>query len=223
MASQLAVLALLWTLYFGLHSVLASLVVKRHVSVRWPRLASSYRLVYNGIALVLLIPPLTVMYAIDSPALWQWRGAMAWLADAVAVLAIGGFFWSLRYYSGREFIGWGRDVGTAIDTRRQLTISPLHRHVRHPWYCLALLILWTRDMNAAFLVTCVAVTGYFIVGSRLEERKLVATYGDPYRRYMARVSGLMPWPGKRLTRAAAAALEQEANAPAPAPAPPAGG
>ncbi|KAF0193098.1 MAG: hypothetical protein FD165_201 [Gammaproteobacteria bacterium] len=201
-------------LYFSLHSVLASLAVKQYVAGRFPRAVPAYRLLYNGVALVLLMPPpLMLMYSTDSPALWQWRGGWAWAADGVAMLAIAGFFWSLRYYNGQEFLGWrqAQDGDTSRDTHERLTISPLHRYVRHPWYFLALLLLWTRDMNAAFLVTCLAITGYFIVGSRLEENKLVAIYGDAYHQYMARVPGLIPWPSKRLTRDQAAALEQQAN------------
>ena len=37
-----------------------------------------------------------------------------------------------------------------------MSLSPLHRWVRHPWYFLGLLILWTQEMNAALLVTALA-------------------------------------------------------------------
>lgn len=53
-------------------------------------------------------------------------------------------------------------------------------------------------MNAASLVSALAVTLYFIVGSRLEENKLVAIHGDAYRDYMGQVPGLLPLPWKRL-------------------------
>jgi len=57
-----------------------------------------------------------------------------------------------------------------------------------------------RDMNAAFLVTAVAVSIYFIIGSKLEERKLIVYYGDTYRRYMERVPGLFPLPWRFLSK-----------------------
>jgi len=57
------------------------------------------------------------------------------------------------------------------------------------------------------------ITAYFIAGSRLEEDKLLAVYGETYRRYMAKVPGLMPLPWKYLTAGEASALMQRAETP----------
>ena len=66
-------------------------------------------------------------------------------------------------------------------------------------------------MNAPLLVSAVVVTLYFVVGSRLEENKLVAMHGDTYREYRRRVPGLVPLPWKWLSVAEAAALVQGAR------------
>jgi protein-S-isoprenylcysteine O-methyltransferase Ste14 len=50
------------------------------------------------------------------------------------------------------------------------------------------------------------MTAYFIVGSRMEERKLIAYHGERYRRYMAKVAGLVPLPWKTISKAEAFAL-----------------
>ena len=101
-----------------------------------------------------------------------------------------------------EFLGFrqlsAKDQPT--DGGELFTLSPLHRFVRHPWYFLALLILWTRDMNLPFLLTAVAVTIYFIIGSRLEEKKLLFYYGKKYERYMELVPGLVPLPWRYLKK-----------------------
>jgi hypothetical protein len=54
------------------------------------------------------------------------------------------------------------------------------------------------------------MTLYFIVGSRLEEAKLLAYHGAVYRRYRERVPGLMPLPWKTLTAHEAADLAKAA-------------
>ena len=45
-----------WLVYFVIHSALASLALKRRVAVRWPGFMPAYRLVYNALAVVLLLP-----------------------------------------------------------------------------------------------------------------------------------------------------------------------
>ena len=164
--------------------------------------APLYRLAFNLLAVLLIIPPLMLMYSLHGSWLWQWNGIAAWLANGLALLALLGFVWSLRYYDGQEFLGlrqWRIGIKTVEDQER-FQISPLHRFVRHPWYSLALVLIWTRDMNAAFLVTAVAFTLYFILGSWLEERKLIQYHGEIYRRYRERVPCLIPLPWRYLSR-----------------------
>ena len=45
----------------------------------------------------------------------------------------------------------------------------------------------------------------------MEEKKLLVYHGDTYRRYMARVPGLIPLPWKTLTAAEAKALVKPQN------------
>jgi protein-S-isoprenylcysteine O-methyltransferase Ste14 len=87
----------------------------------------------------------------------------------------------------------------SILDQERLRISPLHRFVRHPWYSLGLIIIWSRDMTEAWLITCVLATLYFIFGSRLEEAKLMRYHGEAYRRYRAAVPALLPLPWRYLS------------------------
>jgi len=81
-----------------------------------------------------------------------------------------------------------------------MSLSFAHRFVRHPWYFLGLVIIWTREMNAAFLLTAVTLTLYLFIGSRQEEKKLVACFGEQYRKYQVSVPGLVPRPWRYLSR-----------------------
>ena len=197
-----------WCAYFAIHSLLASLWLKRWIANRKPAWLRSYRIGYNVFAATLLILPLWLTFGLDSDPLWQWRGVSAWLANGLAVAALIGFAWSMRYYDSAEFLGvrqWQRG-DQRVEDQERLHISPLHRFVRHPWYSLGLVLIWTRDMNVAFLVTAVVITLYLVVGSRLEERKLIVYHGDVYRDYRRRVPALAPRPWRYLTRAQAREL-----------------
>ena len=200
-----ALLIILWLLYFTIHSLLASLAFKRAVASYYPALMPWYRLLYNGLSLLLLIVPLLLLYLYPGEMLWSWQGAWAWLANGLALLAVIAFVWSLSFYDNGEFIGTRqlRSGRRSIEEQGSFHISPLHRYVRHPWYALGLVILWTRDMTVSLLVSAVLVTLYILVGAMLEERKLLVFHGERYRRYRQRVPALLPWPGRSLSRAEA--------------------
>ncbi len=198
---DLALLLSYWLVYFVLHSVLASLGVKRHVAVAHPGLMPAYRLAFNSLSVLLLLPILWHMLRHPGPVLWQWQGSEAWLANGLALLAGLGFVLSLKYYDTQEFLGL-RQLRTRtqrVEDQEHFHLSPFHRFVRHPWYFFGLVLVWTRDMNASMLLTGIMITLYFIFGSRLEEKKLLVYHGKTYRNYMERVPGLFPLPWKYIS------------------------
>lgn len=198
-----------WLGYGFVHSWLASLAVKRWTAAHWPGLMPAYRLGYNLVALVLLVPIGGWLLVDPGPHLWRWVGPWRWLGDGLALGALAALLLPGAGYDTGAFLGWHpwregrRDGGDGEPFR----IGLLHRFVRHPWYALSLVLIWTRDMTALRLVSALWITAYFIVGSRLEERKLIAAHGDRYRHYRVRVAGLLPLPWKTLSRAEARELE----------------
>ncbi len=208
-AQTVLVLVLAWLAYAIVHSWLASLRLKRFVAARWPRLMPGYRLGYNLLATVLIIPPLWWTFTLPGPLLWEWTGLSWWIANGMALLALLGVAWTLQDYDSNEFIGirqW-RDNELSVEDQEGFHISPLHRFVRHPWYSLSLVLIWTRGMNLAFLVTAIMMTLYFIVGAHLEEQKLMVYHGERYRRYCRLVPGIVPLPWRYLSRTQAEELQ----------------
>ncbi len=193
-------LALGWLLYALLHSLLADLRVKDAVGKRWPGFVPWYRLAFNGVAVLSALPLLWLMRAVPGAELWAWNGAWAWLGNGLALAALWGAMQSSKAYAMNDFLGLGVLGGHPAIERDVFRLSLPHRFVRHPWYSFGLVIVWTRDMNAAMLVSALAITIYFVLGSRLEEKKLIAIHGDTYRRYRERVPGLLPLPWKYLRR-----------------------
>lgn len=193
-----------WTVYFAVHSLLAATGFKAWVGCRWPQFMPAYRLLFNAIGALTLLPVLWLVRASPGAWLWQWRGAWAWAADGLTLAAILCFFASARAYDMGEFFGLRQLRENNGDVPQTFAVSSFHRFVRHPWYSIALVLIWTRDMNEALLISALAVTVYIVVGSRLEERKLVDSFGETYRRYMTAVPGLIPLPWKFLSAKEAA-------------------
>ncbi len=158
--------------------------------------------IFNIIAILLLSIPLFLQYHFSGDNLWLWRGYFEHIPNGCALAAILAFLWTLKYYSANDFTGIKqlREGKTETLDQEQFIISPLHRYVRHPWYFLLLIILWTRSMDQARLISTVLITIYLTLGSRLEENKLLVYFGEQYKSYKNQVPGLIPLPWKYLKK-----------------------
>lgn len=86
----------------------------------------------------------------------------------------------------------------------------LYRLIRHPIMTGFLIGFWaTPYMTAGHLLFALITTGYILVATRLEERDLVAHFGEVYRDYRRRVPAFLPLPLRRGSPAV------EAKAPEP--------
>ena len=199
---QVTLLALLWFVYFVLHSWLASDRLKAKVAERFPAVAPAYRLLYNLLATLLLIPPLSLMWLWRTETVFHWTGGWQWLAWGLVSLALLVLALSMRHYDGSHFLGlkqW-RERHSNPEQGADFIISPLHCYVRHPWYFAGLLLIWTRNMDLMQLVSSLALTLYLIIGSRVEESRLCRQFPEAYPDYRRQVPGLLPLPWKFLRR-----------------------
>ncbi len=173
----------------------------------------AYRLLFNLLAVLLLLLPLWLLYLYQGDPLWQWQGVAKWISNALRFGAIIAVIVTLKYYDGAEILGLRqiKDREQSVEDQERFHISPFHRFVRHPWYFLALVYIWSGDMDSAWLISAIMISLYFIAGSRLEERKLLIYHGQVYSRYVKAVPGLIPLPWRYLSRAQAEALIRESN------------
>jgi protein-S-isoprenylcysteine O-methyltransferase Ste14 len=177
----------------ALHSLLAGRMAKA-VVMRWygPLGGKLYRITYNTVAGITLIPLLAVLAGNIGPVLaripWPWWPVMGF--GQVAALAL--LFFSFLQSDPAGFLGL-RQLGSA-QTASPLFTAGTYSIVRHPMYTAGLLILWLFPiLTAGTLAFDLGITLYILVGSELEERKLIEEYGDEYRRYKAKVPRLIPF------------------------------
>jgi protein-S-isoprenylcysteine O-methyltransferase Ste14 len=86
----------------------------------------------------------------------------------------------------------------------------LYKAVRHPIYFSFLVAFWSAPrMTFGHLFFSVMCTGYILVAIQFEERDLLRSYGDAYRRYRQQVSMIIPWPRRKADEAAARSAGQK--------------
>lgn len=138
-----------------------------------------------------------------------WAGLIAWMINpgwmawsalplpvwgrwiGVAVLAVAGalLVWTFRCL--------GKNLTDTVVTRQQhtLIVHGPYRWIRHPFYDAAALLTLAISLITAnwfLLVTGVLVFLLLIIRTRIEEKQLVARFGDSYRTYMEKTGRFFP-------------------------------
>jgi protein-S-isoprenylcysteine O-methyltransferase Ste14 len=195
-------LALAWTAYCALHSALISETATGFLKRRLGDSYRFYRLFFNAVALVTLLPVLWYAHALRQEPLFRWEGA--WLALRYLLLCCGVLLVVAggRHYDFAHFFGIAQLRGASaggLAAQGGLDASGVLGMVRHPWYTAVVLLIWAGDLEPAALVGNTVLTAYVAVGTLLEERKLVHEFGDAYRTYQREVSMFLPlkWLRKR--------------------------
>ncbi len=189
-----------WACWGGMHSLLISPGWMRMFSARFPGFCPWYRLVYNCLAVLTLLPLLHFKDVLVGDTLLSWDGLLAPIRFALLGVAVWLFWAGARVYDLRV-VGGLAQLRSACSFAgspytEELRTTGILGRVRHPWYGGALLLLWTRTgtFDAAELVTSLVLTGYVLIGARLEERKLVHVHGQSYRDYQRSTPMFFPRP-----------------------------
>ena len=179
--------------YGVLHSLLASTLVKSWFRTRLgPPVDRFYRLAYNLFAIVSFLPIFALL--IWRPGVVLYRLGFPWIAVLVAgqLVFVGLLVIGLLQMDPRSFLGL-RQLRGAPPAPSRLVTTGLHQWTRHPLYTAGLFLIWlTPVMTSGVLALNLMLTLYVVVGSRLEERRLVAKFGAPYEDYQRRVPSLFP-------------------------------
>jgi len=187
-------LALGWTVWCALHSLLASIPAELAIRARMGLFAPRYRLGYNVFAAV-SVAPLVIMekrWAAGILIDLGWGETVRAMVFYAALLAMA---WVIYRYGPSNISGLAPADGPDVPPKPgELNLTGPFTHVRHPLYALAFLILWSRPMTDTALVSTIALSVYIFIGARLEERRMIVRFGAEYARYRATVPAFIPWP-----------------------------
>jgi protein-S-isoprenylcysteine O-methyltransferase Ste14 len=160
------------------------------------RYDGAFYAITSGLTLLLVV---VLWQRVDIP-VFRLEGPARWMATAASLLAAALLVIS-GYAVRRTLDLFGLRPIRAHLRGRPLPSAPFSvdgpfRWVRHPLYACILALLWIRpEMMADGLLLSILWSGWMLVGTLLEERDLVADFGDVYRRYQRQVPMLVPWRG----------------------------
>ncbi|MFB6450895.1 methanethiol S-methyltransferase [Bradyrhizobium tunisiense] len=184
----------LMSLFAVQHSGMARQGFKRlFASVASPALERSTYVLLASLSLTLLF--------------WQWQPmpAVIWSIEtpSLAYAAVAGHFtgWLIVLYSTFlishfELFGLTQVVSHFLGrlaAPMKFRTPGLYGLIRHPIYLGFIVAFWTTPtMTVGHLIFASVATAYILFGIWLEERDLVALFGDQYRHYKEKVAMLIP-------------------------------
>jgi protein-S-isoprenylcysteine O-methyltransferase Ste14 len=192
-------LCLLWIFWCALHSLLIDPFVTNSVKRQFPHWFRYYRLFYNGFSLLTITPLVVITHMTRGPVVFSWDGyAVIWrgllLVSALSFFKAGANHYDLHHFIGIRQLKTG-EAHTLLSDSEDFIAYGVFGITRHPWYLGSILLVWSMLQNYGFVEILVAaiLSGYLVVGTLLEERKILAEYGESYRSYQQKVSILIPW------------------------------
>ena len=186
--------ALLSFLFFIQHSGM----VRQELSARLAAfLPIHYHRVFYTLVSSAVLTAVVVLWQPAREPLLELQGTLRWVARGAFLLGLAGFAWGVSALKSFDAFG-GTEIKTYWKGRRPepqgFSISGPYRWTRHPLYFSSLLLIWScPDLTTDRLFFNVLWTAWIYVGTFLEERDLVAEFGDTYRRYQRTVPMLIPW------------------------------
>lgn len=128
------------------------------------------------------------------------EGVAELFARFLFFLAIVGFFWGAKTLKSLDLVGRHALLGHLRGKkprRFQLAKKGPYLYVRHPFYFLVLVMIWSSSeiTHDRLLFNCMWSL-WILLGTYLEELDMVVAFGDSYREYQRRVPMLIPWRGR---------------------------
>jgi protein-S-isoprenylcysteine O-methyltransferase Ste14 len=185
-----------WIIYFAVHSILANDGVKSKIYHKLPTFKKYYRLCYNFIAIIFLLP-ISYFSITELGHLIVENKILKYLGFIFLCIGTILLFASFSSFNLKEFFGIEQyQEKEEKEEKGKLVISGMYQYVRHPLYfSIIIIFLGILCIFPSIKILCIntIVYLYLMIGSKLEEKKLIAYFGEEYINYSNKVKGLVPY------------------------------
>jgi protein-S-isoprenylcysteine O-methyltransferase Ste14 len=188
----------MWTGYCALHSYLISIRFTNLMNRLLKKYYAFYRLFYILISLFLLIPLIKYTGQLDNQVIIVYGHYLDILRHILIYSSLFMFFWafffdydSLSFFGIRQILNFGKT--NEIKPSDEIKKSGLLGIMRHPMYLALIIYIWCQTSKMADIVVNIVLTVYIIIGTVLEEKKLVLEFGETYIQYQKEVPMIIPF------------------------------
>lgn len=196
------ILSSIWAGYCFLHSFLISIRFTNLLTRVLKNYYAFYRLFYILISLVLLIWIIHIPTQLDNEIIITNIPPWSIIRQILTWGSLLMFFWafffnydSLSFFGIRQILNFGKVKQT--NRSEEIKKSGLLALTRHPMYLALIIFLLCQTVTMADIVVNAILIIYVIIGTLLEEKKLVLEFGDAYRKYQQEVPMLIPFTQRR--------------------------
>lgn len=180
----------LYFLFFAvIHSILAMDYTKNMAGKLLGKGFRYYRMIYSLVSIPLLAPAFMIWmtYSKSTPVVYVIPHNLYPVVILVRLIALGMFGYAILQIDLLEFSGIKREK------KKVLLTGGAYGIVRHPFYSAGILILIAQmEMTKLDIIAALLVTGYFLAGAFIEEKRLLFVFGDEYRKYQKQVPMFIP-------------------------------
>lgn len=178
----------LYTLAFALvHSLMATNSIKTKLYAKG--LATHhYRLLYSVFGIITTGFWLWAIYQLADAPLYQVDGFMVYILYATQIVGLMIAMAAFIPIDGAVFLG----LRKAEQSNDPFIVQGVFKYVRHPMYAGFMLVLLAKpEQTEIGLHFALAVSLYFIIGSKLEEKRMLAEHPN-YAEYQQKVGAFLP-------------------------------
>lgn len=192
------IVSMLWIGYCVLHSFLISVSFTKYVSNLLKHYYAFYRLFYVLVSIVLLIPLINYTANIDRTIIISYEIPWSIIRLILMYGSLLMFFWAFFFsYDLLSFFGIRQILNFKKINEKNLTIGIKQKGllgvIRHPMYLALIIYLWMQTFRVVDIIVNIILTIYVIIGTILEEKKLILEFGEAYKQYQKKVPMLIPF------------------------------
>jgi methanethiol S-methyltransferase len=199
------ILSLVWAGYCALHSFLISIRFTNSLTRLLKNYYAFYRLFYVIFSFVTLVLVINYTSYIDNEIIITYTPPWSIIRYALMWGALLMFFWafffnydSLSFFGIRQILHFGKEKN--INPSEGLKKNGLLGITRHPMYLALIIYLLCQNFKMADIVVNIVLIIYVIIGTKLEEKKLVLEFGETYLKYQQEVPMLIPFTKRKMQK-----------------------